>query len=87
MERRIIDLKNEKKYNEVLRLASSLTPDACTNSEVAHAVGKAYEKKNGFSQCIPWYIRSILSRSTVNSVTVWPRRSWQSPSVCRRKMS
>ena len=59
MERRIIDLKNEKKYNEVLRLASSLTPDACTNSEVAHAVGKAYEKKNGFSQCIPWYIRSF----------------------------
>lgn len=58
MERRIIDLKNEKKYNEVLRLASSLTPEACTSSEVAHAVGKAYEKKNGFSQCIPWYVRS-----------------------------
>lgn len=58
MERKIDILKKQKDYDEIIRLAKTMSPETCDSSEMAHAIGKAYEKKQVFSQSIPWYIRS-----------------------------
>ena len=58
MERRIETLKKQKDYDEIIRLSETMLPGDCNSAEMAHAIGKAYEKKNAFSKSIPWYIRS-----------------------------
>ena len=58
MEAKILGLKNSKNYDEIISLASGMNPEDCSSVEVSHAIGKAYEKSNKFSQSIPWYVRS-----------------------------
>lgn len=58
MESRIGILKKQKEYDEIIRLSETMLPGDCNSAEVAHAIGKAYEKKNAFSKSIPWHIRN-----------------------------
>lgn len=58
MESRVISLKKAKKYEEIINIAFGMNPQDCESAELAHAIGKAFEKKNAFSQSIPWYVRS-----------------------------
>lgn len=58
MESRVLALKNARKYDEIIDIALEMNCQECNSAEVAHAVGKAFEKKSAFSQSIPWYVRS-----------------------------
>ena len=57
MQEKICNLKREKKYDEIIKIASSLSPEKCDSAETAHAIGKAYEKLKAFKQSIPWHLR------------------------------
>ena len=54
----ILTAKEEKRYDEIIEASSAMNPRECNSKAEAHAVGKAYEKKNVFSKSIDWYIRS-----------------------------
>ena len=54
----ILAAKKEKNYDKIIEASSAMDPKKCMSKEEAHAVGKAYEKKNSFSKSIDWYMRS-----------------------------
>ncbi|MCR5321530.1 MAG: AAA family ATPase [Lachnospiraceae bacterium] len=57
-------LKNAKNYDEIIKISMSTTPAEVSAYEDAHAIGKAFEKKNAFSQCLPWYERAYAISGT-----------------------
>lgn len=53
----ILSYDAEKNYDKITEKASEMSAENCEQANVAHAVGKAYEKKKFFTQSLPWYIR------------------------------
>lgn len=53
----ILSYKTEKNYDKITEIATKMSAMECGSAEIAHIIGKAYEKKNAFSQALPWYIR------------------------------
>lgn len=55
----ILSAKEARDYDSILRENASRTPEQCDSAREAHAAGKAYEKKQAFTQSIPWYVQSF----------------------------
>ena len=55
----ILSAKESKDYDRIIEESAGLVPEQCSSAYEAHAIGKAYEKKQAFSQSIPWYVRSF----------------------------
>ncbi|MBQ9540844.1 AAA family ATPase [Ruminococcus sp.] len=54
----ILSAKGEKDYDRIIEAGACMRPEACSSKSEAHAIGKAYEKKCAFGQCLEWYMRS-----------------------------
>ncbi len=57
MPSQLLELEKSNNYDEIIKISSNKIPAEFTSYEEVHAIGKAFEKKNAFSQCIPWYER------------------------------
>ena len=58
MERKIKEWKANKQYEDIIEASFSIDLKSCDSAEIAHAIGKAFEKMNAFSKSKDWYIRS-----------------------------
>ncbi|MBR3043693.1 MAG: AAA family ATPase [Oscillospiraceae bacterium] len=56
----ILSAKEARDYDAIIRESAALPPEQCSSAREAHAIGKAYEKKQAFTQSIPWYVQSFL---------------------------
>ena len=55
----ILSAKEARDYDSIIRESAAFAPEQCSSAREAHAVGKAYEKKQAFTQSIPWYVQSF----------------------------
>ena len=56
----ILAAKEARDYDSIIRESASRSPEQCSSAREAHAFGKAFEKKQYFSQSIPWYVQSFV---------------------------
>ena len=58
VEKEVIELKMQNKYDEIINIAESLNIDECDSSEMAHIFGKAYEKQKCIDKSVDWFLKS-----------------------------